>query len=254
MNILKTIMLAPWLLALLLLPGCHTSYDVVSIEGGKIPMTAAYDEQPDQQAAEILDFYKRQVDDIMNEVIGHSTQKLESYQPESPLSNLIADIIKESAEQKTGMKVDMAVMNMGGIRNILNEGDITIGDIFQICPFENTLAVLTMSGEVLAELLEQIASLHGEGLSGARLTISKEGMLLSAEVGGKPIDKAKDYIVATIDYLAEGNDRMEAFKKADKKTFPENGVLRDVFIEYVRNLDNAGKAVTAKVEGRVSEE
>ena len=253
MKTLRTLALIPCLAALISLPACHTSYEVVSIEGGKIPMTAVYDEQPDQQATEILDFYKRQVDDIMNEVIGHSAQKLESYQPESPLSNLIADIIKESAEQKTGTKVDMAVMNMGGIRNILNEGDITIGDIFQICPFENALAVLTMKGEVVCELLEQIASLHGEGLSGARLVISNEGKLLRAEVGGKPIDKSKDYVVATIDYLAEGNDRMEAFKKADEKTFPENGILREVFIEYVRNLDNAGKAVSAKVEGRVSE-
>lgn len=213
-------------------------------------MTAIYDASPDLEAEATLNFYKQQVDEIMNEPIGSASQTLESYQPESPLSNLIADIIRLKAAEKTGKSIDMAVMNMGGIRSILNQGEITIGDIFQICPFENKLAVLTMRGEVLNELLQQIAALHGEGLSGAQMVISEGGSLISANIGGKPVDKDKVYNIATIDYLAEGNDGMLAFKKADTITYPENGILREVFIDYVKDLNKGGIPVDAKIEGR----
>ena len=104
------------------------------------------------------------------------------------------------------------------------------------------------------ELFQQIAAVHGEGLSGARLVISKDGRLLRAEVGGKPVDPAKEYRVATIDYLAEGNDRMEAFKKATSRTEPQDAVLRDLFIDYVKQCEAKGVFVNAEIEGRIVEQ
>ena len=235
----------------LLLSGCRTSYEVTEVRGERIPMTAAYDKGQDEEAARILLPYKQKVDEVMNEPIGHCARTLESHRPESPLSNLIAGIIALSAAEKTGEAIDMGLMNMGGIRNILNAGVITVGDIFQICPFENALAVVTLSGKELRELMEQIAALGGEGVSGVQLVISG-GRLVSATVGGKPIDPDKDYRVATIDYLAEGNDRLDVMKTAGRKTFPEDGILRDVFIEYVKRLESQGKAVDAKEERRIT--
>ena len=237
----------------LLLVGCRTSYEVVSVQGERLPMNAAYDDGQDEVAASILLPYKQKVDEVMNEPIGRCARKLESYRPESPLSNLIADIIRLSAEEKTGISVDMGLMNMGGIRNILNEGVITVGDIFQICPFENALAVVTLSGAEMQQLMEQIAALGGEGVSGVELVI-KDGKPASVKVGGRPIDPNGEYHVATIDYLAEGNDKLDVFKTTDRKIFPENGILRDVFIEYVKRLESQGKAVDAKAEKRITSE
>mgnify|MGYP000027270014 FL=1 len=190
----------------------------------------------------------------MTPVIGHSARKLEAYRPESPLSNLMADILCEGAKSKLGISVDVGVMNVGGIRNILNEGDITFGSIYEISPFQNALSVVVLKGEDLLELFQQIAAVHGEGLSGARLVISKDGRLLRAEVGGKPVDPAKEYRVAAIDYLAEGNDRMEAFKKATSRTEPQDAVLRDLFIDYVKQCEAKGVFVNAEIEGRIVEQ
>lgn len=72
-------------------------------------------------------------------------------------------------------------------------------------------------------------------------------------MGGEQVDPEKDYQVATIDYLAEGNDRLGAFKKATAKVEPENAVLRDLFIEYVKRVEAAGRCVDAKIEGRIVE-
>lgn len=239
--------------AALVLSACGTSYSVVSVEGGKVPVTQAYDVGQDMDAWRILQPYQERIDSIMKPVIGEAARKLEAYRPESPLSNLLADILRDGAEPKAGIKADVGVMNMGGIRNLLNKGEITIASVYEIAPFENRLAVVTLKGADLLDLFGQIAAVHGEGLSGAKLVISKEGKLLDAKVEGKPVDPEKEYQVATIDYIAEGNDRMKAFKKATAKVEPENAVLRDLFIEYVKRMEAAGRCVDAEVEGRIVE-
>ena len=64
--------------------------------------------------------------------------------PESLLSNLIADVLREAAVEVLGKPADMGLINIGGIRNSLTEGDITTENIYEILPFENSLCVLTM--------------------------------------------------------------------------------------------------------------
>ena len=233
------------------LGSCSSGYSVVSVEGGRFPMTEAYDVNPDARAEAILAPYKRQVDSIMSPVIGHSAATLTSQRPESPLSNLISDVLRRSASSIIGGEADVAVMNMGGIRNALPEGVVTFGTIYEIAPFENALCVLTMDGKTLIRLFEQIAAVHGEGLSGARLVITSDGKLVDAKVGGKSVDPRKDYTVATIDYLAEGNDKMPAFRDAKSKTFPKDKVLRDLLIDYVKQCEEKGQFVTARTEGRI---
>ena len=198
--------------------------------------------------------YKDSVDAVMAPIIGYAPEVLKAYRPESPLSNLIADVLRESAEIKTGVLPEVGVMNMGGIRNILNAGAITVSSIYEISLFQNALVVVEMKGEDLLELFGQMAAVHGEGLSGAKLVISKDGKLLSAKVGGRNIESEKLYKVATIDYLAEGNDRLEAFKKAVNKTIPSDAILRDLFIDYVKRCEKQGKPVRAKIEGRIVEQ
>lgn len=241
------------LVGALFFTACSSGYSLMSVEGERIPVTKEYDVNSDEVAAQVLEPYKHKIDSVMTPVIGHAANRLEAYRPESPLSNLIADILVRSSSEKAGIKADVGVMNMGGIRNILNEGEITVGDIYEIAPFQNALAIVTMKGDILLELFKDMAAVHGEGLSGARLVISKDGKLIDAKVDGKPVDPEKEYHVATIDYLAEGNDRMDAFKKAITKTQPKDVVLRDLLIDYVKYCDAKGEFVDAKVEGRIVE-
>ena len=78
------------------------------------------------------------------------------------LFNLLADILRISAQEKAGIKADVGVMNMGGIRNLLNEGEITIESVYEITPFENKLAIVALKGSDLLELFSQMAAVHGE--------------------------------------------------------------------------------------------
>ena len=108
-----------------------------------------------------------------------------------------------------------------------------------------------MDGATLEKLFEQIAAVGGEGLSGANLTIDNGKIFESPKVNGKFIDLKKEYIVATIDYLAEGNDRMPAFREAKSKTVYKDKLLRNLLLDYVKEMQKKGKAVDAKVEGRI---
>lgn len=233
---------------------CHSGYSLASVEGGRIEVTAAMDAKPDSAAMAILAPYQRTVDSIMSPVIGQSARFMDRFRPESELSNLVADILRFSASSYIGREADVAVTNMGGLRTALPEGDITFGNIYEITPFENTLCIVTMNGTLLKQLFENIAKVCGEGLSGARLVISKDGKLLSATVGGKEIEDKKEYKVATLDYLSEGNDHMEAFAKVpdNDKMLPENATIRQLFLNYVNEQAKAGKKIDSKIEGRIT--
>lgn len=251
-RILSGLIKAGLIMVLAFLSSCEYSYSVKSIEGGRVAMTEEFDRlDGDQETAAILNKYKAGLDSMMSPVIGHSANDLFNYRPESPMSNLMADLLFRSCERFIGKKADVAIMNIGGIRNILPKGPITCGNIFEISPFENVLCIVEMDGRTLYELFIQIASVHGEGISGAKLEISKEGKLLSAKVGGKPIDFDKIYRISTLDYVAEGNDKMVAFTKAKSKIFPNNCILRNLLMEYVKECEKKGVLIDAKVEGRI---
>ena len=104
----------------------------------------------------------------------------------------------------------------------------------------------------MKRLFKAIASLHGEGVSGIRLEINKKGELLNATIGGKPVVDDQLYTVATIDYLADGNGRMDAFLQAEKRVCPEDATLRGLFLDYVRKQTAEGKVITSKLDGRIT--
>ena len=157
-----------------------------------------------------------------------------------------------AAAQVLGKPADMGLINMGGLRNVLTKGPITTENIYEILPFENSLCVLTMKGVYLKELFNNIAVRHGEGISGVQLLITKDGKLLQGTVGGRPIEDDQLYTIATIDYLADGNDGMTALPQAEKRECPDGATLRGLFMDYVERQTAAGKKITSRLEGRVT--
>lgn len=241
---------AMWAVALSL-ASCHTAYEVTQVEGERFPMDSTWDVKPDAEAAALLLSYKTQVDSMMNHTVGTAALSMDRFRPESPLSNLVADVLREAATEVQGVAVDMGLINIGGIRNSLTEGAIQTGNIYEILPFENSLCILTMKGSAMKLLFENIAIRLGEGVSGVELTISEKGQLLRATIGGKSVEDDKTYLVATVDYLADGNDGMTAFMQADKRVCPEGATVRSLFTKYVEKQTAAGKKISSKLEGRI---
>lgn len=233
---------------------CASHYQVNSVERTRIVVDSSYDRQPDSEAEAFIAPYRTRVDSIMSPVVGQIARDMASHRPESELSNLLSDILLWGAA-KFNEHPDFAVYNMGGIRAALSKGKVTIGDVLDVAPFENKLCVLSLSGDKVEELFQQMASVGGEGLSrGACIKISKNRKLISATIGGQPIRRDSTYRIATLDYLAQGNDHMEAFKAKTNVLSPqgEENNIRHFIEDFFREKAQQGQIVDSQIEGRIT--
>jgi 5'-nucleotidase len=123
-----------------------------------------------------------------------------SYEGESPLGNLLADLMHEAVPQ-----ADFGLQNGGGVRAEIAAGPLTYGEVYELSPFDNRLAVVTMRGATLRALLADNYGGRGGFLSLSGLHV-KVHCTDGHPVVDAPIDDAHDYRVVTSDYLANGGD------------------------------------------------
>lgn len=228
-------------------------YRVVGVERTRLTVDSTYDVCKDNPTAVFLVPYMNVIDSIMSPVVGRLECAAEIDKPESRMTNLLADIMLWSGEL-CGEKVDVGVYNIGGIRSPMVAGDVTYGDVMSVAPFENKICFLSLTGEALTELFSQMAFTGGECVSkGVNLVFTKDGKLKSAKLNGKAVKPKKKYRIATNDFLAQGNDKMLAFKKKtdfviiDDKSYN----AREVIVKYFTYMKEHGFKVNPQVEGRV---
>ena len=124
----------------------------------------------------------------VKQVIAFSSEEMVKDGPESALSNWFIDALMESVSEISGRKVDIGFTNFGGIRVDMPKGDVLLDDILSMFPFRNNLCYLELRGRDVRAILEQMASSGWQVIGGVRCVSSRDGRLLSAEVGGEPLD------------------------------------------------------------------
>lgn len=159
--------------------------------------------------------------------------------------NWASDALLSMARQLCPNHVDIAVVNIGGMRTDWAAGDITRRHIFELMPFDNELVVLTMTGDEILNLCNVFVQRGGEGVAGLRMK-ARNGKLISATIAGKPILPTAYYTVATSDYLSQGNDGMTPLAQYQDLWRSEEKI-RDLYIEYVQQV----KTVQAVIDGRM---
>ena len=231
---------------------CKSHYEMSGISRTRIVVDKRYDAQPDAGASAFMVPYKHDVDSIMSPVVGQIARYMAAKKPESELSNLLADILMWAGKLYQE-KPDFSVYNMGGIRAAFAQGEVTYGDVLDVAPFENKIAFVTLSGEKVLELFRQMAMTGGEAVShGVQIVITSDGKLKSVRINGEEVNPQASYRVASIDYLIQGNDRLEAFKaKTDVKSPQEvSNNLRFIIMDYFREQAAKGIVVDSRIEGR----
>jgi len=239
------------LLVVLLLHSCSSSrWVVTSLVGSSIPLDISTEVIADKKMSAMIQPYKELLDDEMNLVIGYAPQAMRAHGPESLLSNFSADVYRLTASKKLNKSIDIAIVNRGGLRTHISAGNVTVGKVFELMPFENELVVLWLKGSELEALLHFFASVNGEGVSGLRMGIH-QGKAVNITVGGGELQHDKLYSIATNNYLAEGNDGMKQLKLAEKRE--NTGIkVRDMLLSHIRGLTAAGENVTSVLDGRVT--
>jgi 5'-nucleotidase len=129
-----------------------------------------------------------------------------SYESESPLGNALADTLRDME------RADIVLLNSGGLRADLPAGELRYGDVYEVLPFDNTIATITITGEELRRLLLAAYGAR-KGVfqqSGLKIQLSRcpgQGRLKSFQlITGKPVVPTKQYKVVMPDFLARGGD------------------------------------------------
>ena len=231
----------------------------------------------DAETSELLALFDEEVDVLKQTVIGTVSEDLclerfpgqgrsticdasETYAQGSDISNIVA-----KAFMTVTPTADIAIQNGGGVRVDIAAGDLTIADAFSLLPFSNTLVTLEMTGQQIADVLEEALrnTLDNGGSSGSypyasglRYDVNAAASFgnrisnieINPRVSGDwtAIDPAATYTVVTNNFISAGRDGYETFG-----TVSATGVVVDTFteyaqgfIDYVELLDASGQSLS----------
>jgi len=234
------------------------TYDI-DLETGKvvynqIAVDASWDAAANRYTAmnAWLDRYRHGVDSIMNNPVGSSARFMKN--SSNAAQNWVCDATMEIIRDLSGIKnIDCAIMNKGGIRTDMPQGTVTEGVIGSMFPFDNRFVVLEVPGKELMESVALMAGRGGDAVSKElRATYNSKGEVTSATVKGKKINPNKTYIVATIDYLANGGDYMVPLTRC-KRLFVDTQKYGNHMLNYVRKLTAQGKVIDTTDEVRIQQ-
>jgi 5'-nucleotidase len=229
--------------------------------GAPILLDSSFEKDAGVEAA--LEPWRLQLVNFTERVVGSAAETLLiSRQVESTLGNWVADSMVGAWRGKRvpgGGAVTLALINSGGIRAAIDQGNITLADLLSTFPFQNTFDVTTLVGRDLRKVLEHSAAGSGGGflqVSGFRVTFDKRrdagSRLVRAELRGEdggwaPLEDDREYSVVTTDYIAGGGD---GYMFDEWKTRPrELGQLDTDVLLRVLARDSP---IAAKVEGRIT--
>ena len=206
------------------------------------------DSLSDRRIDSIVKPFRDSLTDKMNLVIGKSEMEITKAQPESTLGNFCADIFLAYARSKVHHEViDACIINYGGIRLPgLPAGEITVGKIFELLPFDNLLVVNKVSGDSLQKACDAMAKAGGWPVSGIRFTIV-DGKAVDVTVGDHKLSPSRSYFIALSDYVANGGDNMSML--VSSHSYNTGILMRDAMIDFIRQLD---KPISSQLDGRIA--
>ncbi|WP_308992123.1 5'-nucleotidase [Mariniflexile litorale] len=214
---------------------------MTKIEGKQIQITDSLAIDPNVEA--FIKPYRAHIEKDLDSVLAYAVSKYTKSDGEfnTAIGNFMADAIFDEAnpifKNRTGNNIDMVILNHGGIRSIINKGNITTRTAFELMPFENSIVVVAMKGTQIDNLVSYLSKAHkAHPISKLKMTIDKKFNVVEASINDEKIQLNKTYYVATNDYLYNGGDNMTFFK-------PNNGLyvldykIRNALIDHFKKVD-----------------
>ncbi|OMF32231.1 hypothetical protein BK133_14500 [Paenibacillus sp. FSL H8-0548] len=215
--------------------------------------------------------YKPGIQELSNLEVGNTEVVLNGVRAdvrsmETNLGNLIADGMLYAAKA-AGTNAVIALQNGGGIRDSINAGPITQGEVLTVLPFNNDLVTITLTGQEIKDAMENGVSTitttkdgRFPHIAGMRFDydstkpVNERIIRIQVKSGSSyvPLDMNKTYEVATNAFTAKGGDFYASLEKAYNEGRVNLLYLPDyeVFTNYIQKL-GAITAATSAVEGRI---
>jgi len=219
-----------------------------------VPTVTSVPEDPAIKA--IVDGYNNQLKSKLSVVVGKALVALDGERAdvrtkETNLGNYVTDWMRIS----TG--ADIAFEDGGSIRVSVPAGDVTVGNIYDVLPFDNFLEVLEIKGSTLKTALENSVSAYPAQagafaqVSGFSFTFDPSkpvgSRVVSITKDGKPMDMDATYKLCVQDYTALGGDGY-AMLKGEKIVYKSSEWNRDGLVNYIK----ANPEINPTVEGRIT--
>ena len=199
------------------------------------------------------------LEEIRNEVVAETSEAIDGERGscravECAMGNLVADAMLDRVKDQG---IEIAIANGGGLRASIDAGEVTMGEVLTVLPFQNTLSTFQVTGATVVEALENGVSEIEEGagrfaqVSGISYSVDSKAEVGSrisdVMVAGAPIDMEKVYGVVSNNYVRNGGDGYKMFVSADK-AYDFGPDLADVTAEF---LAKSG-AYTPYTDGRIT--
>lgn len=218
-------------------------HSVKLLDGKLIPVESDKLER-DTKTGELIDQARASFPELSEQIATINDTAFRRYYRESNIGNLVADMMRDTG------KADIGMISSGSIRVDLNSGPVTLENVMNVFPFTDKLAVVSINGKQVKELLEYSYTLpYGlaqfSGIEAKYDSRKPEGeRLLSLNINGKPAEDNKQYSVATYSYAASGGDGYHVFAKGTPVS--QGDLVMQVLIDQFK----AQKQITVPPLGR----
>lgn len=204
------------------------------------------------------------IEELKSQQVGQSDDVIEGSRDvcramECSMGNLVADAMLDRTKDQG---VVFAIQNGGGLRASIDGGEITMGEVLTVLPFQNTLATFETTGADIIAALENGVGQIEEGagrfpqVSGLKYSFDKDAEpgsrvsnVMIADIDGNfgPIDNGATYLAATNNYVRNGGDGYKMFASAEN-AYDFGPGLEQVVADYLAE----NKPYTPYVDGRIS--
>jgi 2',3'-cyclic-nucleotide 2'-phosphodiesterase (5'-nucleotidase family) len=208
--------------------------------------------------------YKIKLDSLMSEVLCYNNQDLRKDLPEGSLGNFVCDELMAFAYKQinflsltnkinTNIGPQFCVYNNGGLRvGSIAKGNITVGKIFELAPFDNELVVVTLEGKYCKQLFDLMAQNNGAPCSKELRFDIENNKAVNITMNGQPFDENAVYNILTNDYVASGGDKTEPMKNA-KSVTSLNLMVREALIQQLRGRTRDNQTINTVLDGRIKQ-
>lgn len=202
--------------------------------------------EPDPETEFLLDSYRDSLDIMFGNRVAEVTDTIRFGKPESAMGNLVADALRFRAASELRRFIHVGIIGQDSFKLYFTPGMLTVAHVYEFMPYDNHLVVLTLTGEKVKELTEQVAKAGGAPVSGIRFNMKNgntaSGILVNAEI----IDTDREYYVATSNYQADGGGIFPALWD------PLNRIdldvpLKDLYIDYFRSKRNLAPVTDGRI-------
>jgi len=216
--------------------------NVISASGDPILLDASVTPDPDMTAR--IAEMGAPIEEMKTQVVAESAEPIEGAREvcramECPMGNLVADAMLDRVADQG---IQIAIQNGGGLRASIDAGEVTMGEVLTVLPFQNTLSTFEVTGATVVEALENGVSQVEEGagrfpqVAGMSFTVdlsAEPGSRISdVMVGGEPIDMDATYGMVSNNYVRNGGDGYAMFVGAEN-AYDFGPDLADVTAEFL---------------------